>query len=84
MQIFFFFFKPFCCDVCGQRFNEKGHLNRHMRGHTGQKPFCCDFCGRKFNEKGHLNRHMKGHTGQKPFCCDVCGQSKMIPSNTIS
>ncbi|XP_037548949.1 zinc finger protein 260-like [Nematolebias whitei] len=64
--------KPFCCDVCGRRFNLNRCLNRHMKIHTGQKPFLCDLCEKRFTEKSNLKNHMKVHTGQKPFSCDLC------------
>ena len=65
--------KPFSCDDCGQRFNQKTHLRTHMRVHTGEKPFNCDYCGQRFNQKTHLTTHIRVHTGKKPFSCDICG-----------
>ncbi|XP_062237804.1 zinc finger and SCAN domain-containing protein 21-like [Platichthys flesus] len=64
----------FSCSECGKRFNYRGHLNRHMRIHTGETPFSCSECGKRFNYRGHLNRHMRSHTGEKPFSCPVCSK----------
>uniref|UniRef100_A0A8C6M1P7 C2H2-type domain-containing protein n=1 Tax=Nothobranchius furzeri TaxID=105023 RepID=A0A8C6M1P7_NOTFU len=59
--------KPFACELCGQRFTQKGTLGRHMSVHTGQKPFACELCEKRFSEKSSLIKHMRVHTGQKPF-----------------
>ncbi|XP_073345290.1 uncharacterized protein [Pagrus major] len=66
--------EPFCCDVCGKRFTDRGSLRRHMRVHAGVKPFSCDVCGKRFIQQGHLETHMRVHTGEKPFCCCHCGK----------
>jgi len=53
--------KPFMCDECGQRFTRHGHLQRHMRLHTGDKPFMCNRCACQFARNDHLHRHLQAH-----------------------
>ncbi|XP_050925324.1 zinc finger protein 184 isoform X14 [Lates calcarifer] len=64
--------KPFSCSQCGRGFRHKGHLQIHMRCHTGEKPFSCSVCGKRFPRKENLVRHMRFHSGEKPFSCSFC------------
>ncbi|XP_060929479.1 zinc finger protein 572-like [Limanda limanda] len=66
--------KQFSCSECGKRYNHRGHLNTHMRSHTGDEPFSCAECGKRFSHSCHLNKHMRSHTGEKLFSCSECGK----------
>lgn len=44
--------RPFGCDVCEQRFTEKGALVRHKASkHEEGRPHSCHICGKTFKGK---------------------------------
>lgn len=65
----------FSCSECGKRFGSRGHLQIHMKCHTGEKTSACPFCGKKFTKNSNLTTHLRVHTGEKPFTCSVCNTS---------
>ncbi|XP_037043775.1 gastrula zinc finger protein XlCGF8.2DB-like [Bradysia coprophila] len=78
--------KRFSCDECGNGFDRKDSLLRHLRLHFGlpitnkppthkieKKLFPCDECGKIFDRKDSHRNHLLLHSGIKPFECDECG-----------
>uniref|UniRef100_A0A8C5D216 C2H2-type domain-containing protein n=1 Tax=Gadus morhua TaxID=8049 RepID=A0A8C5D216_GADMO len=64
--------KPYGCNQCKKRFQQKGALKTHMRTHSGEKPYRCDQCVKRFSQSSALKRHMRTHSGEKPYRCDQC------------
>ncbi|MCK5894057.1 MAG: C2H2-type zinc finger protein [Endozoicomonadaceae bacterium] len=65
----------FQCDFCNKSFLSDIFLQRHLRGHTGEKPFQCDICDKRFSQSSNFLVHMRLHPGKTPFPCDLCNKS---------
>ena len=67
--------KPYSCNYCEKRFDNRKNLRQHLRVHTGEKPFQCEVCQKKFSQRGNLFAHRKIHKGVKAYHCDICKKS---------
>ncbi|KAA8591428.1 hypothetical protein FQN60_002371 [Etheostoma spectabile] len=66
--------RPFGCDVCEQRFTEKGALVRHKASkHEEGRPHSCHICGKTFKAREQLRVHLRRHKGMRKFECIDCG-----------
>lgn len=63
------------CPECGESFNHKKILIRHLVTHTGKRPYACSQCKKAFTQSVNLRRHQRIHTGEKPHSCLQCGKN---------
>ncbi|XP_050072392.1 zinc finger protein 91-like [Anopheles maculipalpis] len=57
------------CDTCGNVFNRKENLNRHILLKHGIATIPCEDCSKLFKTIHALNRHKIRHTGEKRYAC---------------
>jgi KRAB domain-containing zinc finger protein len=64
--------ETFLCNFCGQSFNKKEYLAKHLTKHTGGKPYQCKECGKSFRLYGVYKNHLRVHRGIKDYKCAHC------------
>ena len=52
-------YRPYKCDICGNRYFKEGFVRYHRKLHTGEKDYVCDACGRGFVSRARLTAHLK-------------------------
>ena len=64
------------CEECGETFNQKGHLKRHINiVHLKLKPYKCEECCKTFSTKDNL----KKHCGRPELQTGVVNKTKTPP-----
>uniref|UniRef100_A0A8D8U0F8 Zinc finger protein 585A n=2 Tax=Cacopsylla melanoneura TaxID=428564 RepID=A0A8D8U0F8_9HEMI len=60
------------CELCGKKFSQRHHYNRHKRHIHGDGKPKCPVCGKIVSSKDFLAVHMNMHTGESPYKCCIC------------
>lgn len=74
--VFIFQEKPFACDYCPKRYNQKDQLLHHVNALHTENPIItirkCGLCDKEFKYASGLSRHLATHYG-RTFPCS-CGR----------
>jgi uncharacterized Zn-finger protein len=77
---------PLVCpeEGCGQRFQHRSAVKRHMRRHSGDLPYIClhPGCTKAFRESGALTMHTRVHTGTRAAALCPCALPREQPTHT--
>lgn len=69
---------PYTCKICNHKVGRIGHINSHLRVHTGAKDFKCDYCDYRGTLKEAVKSHVRWHHSNlseeqlRPVPCDIC------------
>lgn len=72
--------KPWLCDHCNKRFQERQNYQYHLMSHEGRKNFACDICNKSFANPRQLYCHRALHLGKR-FLCQDCGYRARSSAN---
>ncbi|KRY17840.1 Neurotrophin receptor-interacting factor -like protein [Trichinella patagoniensis] len=56
--------RPFVCQTCGKRFNNRGAKYNHMKMHSNALPYECPLCQKAFHWELSLKQHLKSHANR--------------------
>jgi DNA-directed RNA polymerase subunit RPC12/RpoP len=62
----------YACSNCYRTFSTASNLQRHERGHVGEKAYTCVKCNMSFSRAQGLSEHTNSHDGVKPHVCNAC------------
>ncbi|OXA38784.1 Oocyte zinc finger protein XlCOF6 [Folsomia candida] len=76
--------RNFMTSTCGACFTEKTSLDRHTRGHTGERPYACPHCDKAFKMRRDIRNHVKvihtpGYVAPTPHKCPHCDKGYRTP-----
>ncbi|KAM4550292.1 uncharacterized protein V3H82_019442 [Fundulus diaphanus] len=61
-----------CCKVCGETFQSKGNLRKHVKSHSSES--VCGVCGEGLLPSETLADHLQSHR-EKGKVCHICGNT---------
>ncbi|GAB0096716.1 zinc finger protein 2 homolog [Sergentomyia squamirostris] len=64
--------KPYACDRCPNKYQQKCHLDQHLETHFGVK-HQCSICQKEYSKRWSLKLHMFSHSDTNRFLCSDCG-----------
>ncbi|KAF2357374.1 Zinc finger C2H2-type [Trinorchestia longiramus] len=64
--------ESFKCPMCSYKSPRKGHVERHILIHSGEKPYSCSECSYRSHTKDAMALHARVHSGHKKFVCCRC------------
>ena len=64
--------ESFKCPLCDYKSPRKGHVERHILIHSGEKPYSCAECSYRSHTKDAMTLHSRVHSGHKKFECSRC------------
>ncbi|KAA0189216.1 hypothetical protein HAZT_HAZT009594 [Hyalella azteca] len=64
--------ESFKCPLCNYKSPRKGHVERHILIHSGEKPYSCSECNYRSHTKDAMALHARVHSGHKKFICCRC------------
>nr|CAD7425428.1 unnamed protein product [Timema monikensis] len=76
--------RPYCCKMCGARFDRLSQLSYHERRvHNNERPHVCQICFKPFFKRSDLKAHLTIHLGINKCICETCGRKFNHVSNLI-
>ncbi|XP_003367316.1 zinc finger protein, partial [Trichinella spiralis] len=66
--------RPFACQTCGKRFNNRGAKHNHMKMHSNVLPYDCPLCGKSFHWELSLKQHLKSHANHGHITYNMVGE----------
>ena len=69
------------CNQCHYASSNSGHLEEHLKVHSGEKLNKCGQCDYAYSQACTLKRHLKTHSGEKSNKCNQCDYASSEAGN---